>query len=92
MSDYGLRPDGTPKGKRGWLGAQLRPDGGVSNEISMGVDIDGKETLIPAMVPTLLPEHLKSLLGGGAITPEIQKIAVQHAIKMLRKRRSPFFD
>ena len=92
MPNYGLRKDGTPKGQNGWLGTLRRPDGNVSNELSLGVNIDGKEQLIPTMVPTLLPEQLKSLLNGEPITSQIQEVAVQHAIKMLRKGRSPFFD
>lgn len=59
---YGLRPDDTPKGD-GWLGPIkiVNPDGstGVATEYSFGVRINGKETDIPSLVPTLTPEEVK---------------------------------
>ena len=51
--NFGMREDGTPKGM-GWLGLLKRPDGKVSSELSVGVEINGKETLLPLFVPTLM--------------------------------------
>lgn len=58
---YGLREDGTPKGE-GYFGTLKREGGGVSGELSIGVEFDGKEHLIPSMVPTLNSSELHWLL------------------------------
>jgi hypothetical protein len=60
---YGKREDGTEKGE-GYFGTIPRTDGGnqISGELSIGVDINGKETLIPTMVPTLSKPELDFLL------------------------------
>ena len=41
---FGLRADGTKKGS-GWLGPLQRPDGRISSEISIGVDIATYSTI-----------------------------------------------
>lgn len=61
---YGKREDGTEKGE-GYFGTIPRPDGKVSGELSIGVDINGKETLIPTMVPTLSKPELDFLLSAN---------------------------
>lgn len=94
-----LRPDGTKKGK-GWMGVLKRPDGRVSTEISAGVNIDGKETLIPLIVPGLAPEELNWLLNTDESSPDffkkmppsIMDKAVDHAIRRLKQGASPFKD
>ena len=81
------REDGSLKGA-GYFGTLKRPDGGVSGEISIGVDLGNGETTIPTMVPTLSKEELNYLLT----TPEhkifeedpkmfksIQQKAIAHA-------------
>ncbi len=60
--DFGRRPDGTPKGA-GFLGVRQRPDGNFSTELSIGVNLDGKEMEIPTMVPTLSGDEAKQLLS-----------------------------
>jgi hypothetical protein len=62
---YGKREDGTEKGE-GYFGTIPRTDGGnqISGELSIGVDINGKETLIPTMVPTLSKPELDFLLSA----------------------------
>lgn len=61
-SDWAKRADGSQKGN-GFLGALIRPDGaGVSSEISIGVNIGGKEVEIPTIVPTLSTQELHFLL------------------------------
>lgn len=60
-----FRLDGTKKGL-GFLGPLLRPDGGVSSEISIGLDFGKGEMQIPTMVPTLARNEVYYLLN----TPE----------------------
>ncbi len=93
IPNYGLRENGTPKGK-GWLGELPMQDGSnkVATELSIGVDFDGKETLIPSIVPTLNQEELTHLLSGGEPTPEIINKAVEHARQFISIGKSPFVD
>ena len=95
--NYGLRTDGTPKGS-GWLGELKRPDGRVSTEMSIGVNIDGKDSLIPTLVPTLDKTEIDYLLK----TPEdkidwqsgMGKTIVQKAVAFaepkIKEGESPF--
>ena len=85
------RPDGTNKGL-GYFGPLERPDGDVSTELSLGVGLGEGETLIPALVPTLTGDELKYLLGGGEITDEIMRKAVDHARERMGRGLSPFAD
>lgn len=90
----GLREDGTPKGM-GFLGQLKRPDGKVSTELSIGVEFDGKEFLIPSLVPTLTKEEIDFLLTQDEVPvsewPEsILRKAEDHAKKRLRMGLSPF--
>ena len=95
IPNYGLRPDGTPKGK-GWLGEIPHTSGKVMTEYSIGVDFDGKETLIPTLVPTLDKNEIKQLqninLKGGKLPKNIMDKAVQHAIEQMKQGKSPFKD
>lgn len=87
--DYGERPDGTKKG-RGFLGELPNNMGGVSTELSIGVNIDGKETLVPTLVPTLDQSELDLLLAGGKPTKAIADKAARHAVERIKKGLSPF--
>jgi hypothetical protein len=96
--NWGNREDGTPKGN-GWLGVLQRPDGKVSTEISIGVNINGKETEIPTLVPTLTKEEVNYLLTNNPEkqdlfdTPmgkSIMKKAYDHALEQIRSGKSPF--
>lgn len=89
MSDYGARIDGTKKGT-GFFGEMKRPDGSVSTELSIGVNFGGKETQIPALVPTLDKAEIDYLLNGGAPTKAIVDKAAQFAIQRMRSGLSPF--
>jgi len=89
--NYGMRIDNTPKGP-GFMGELARPGGGFSTELSMGVNIGGKEILIPAIVPTLTEDELDYLLKGGKPTKEIIDKAVNHAVGRMNKGLSPFKD
>lgn len=94
------RVDGTQKGM-GWLGPMkhLRT-GGTSTEISVGVDLGGKETLIPLMVPGLNEMELMYLLANDPQSPDFQTKmprsimdkAVNHAIERIGAGQSPFKD
>lgn len=90
----GLRADGTAKGD-GFLGRLKRPDGKVSTEISIGVNIDGKETQIPTLVPTLSQEEVATLLTikeGESIPEAIIEKAVAHARQRMSEGKSVFAE
>lgn len=93
MADYGQRPDGTAKGS-GWLGELKMLDGSdaVMTEKSVGVNLDGKEMLIPSIVPTLTPDEIDWIAKGGDVlqNKEIIDKAAAHAIGRLKEGKSPF--
>ena len=89
--DYGLRSDGTPKGS-GFLGELKRPDGKVSTELSIGVNIDGKETEIPSLVPTLTKQEINYLLEGNKPTSLIVQKAINHAKSRIAEGKSVFAE
>lgn len=86
-----LRLDGTPKGP-GFLGTLQRPDGKVSTELSIGVDFDGKENLIPSLVPTLDKTEIDSLLRGEKASRAIVDKAVEHARGRISQGLGPFME
>jgi len=93
-SKWNKRADGSEKGQ-GFLGLLKRPDGKVSSEISVGVEINGKEVEIPTMVPTLTQEELDYLINnpveqGHPIPQAIIQKAVEHAKMRMQKGLSPF--
>lgn len=88
---YGQRQDGMPKGQ-GFLGELNRPDGGVSTELTIGVNIDGKDIDIPSLVPTLTEQEKNHLLGGGRPTREIVNKAVDHAVERKKSGEGVFAD
>lgn len=91
-----VRRDGNMKGL-GFLGPLKRPDGGISSELSIGVNIGGKEMEIPSVVPTLAKYEVNYLLNtpedklfdaDPKIWKSIQQKAVQHAIDRIKSGRS----
>lgn len=90
-SNYGTRPDGTPKGP-GYFGELQRPDGKVSTELSIGVELNGKETEIPSLVPTLTKQEVDSLISGDKPTPQIIQKAADHAKERIAAGKSPFAE
>lgn len=88
---YGIRNDNTPKG-RGYFGELKTKNGNVATELSIGVNFDGKETEIPALVPTLNKEEIDHLLNGGKPTKEIVDKAVEHAKERMSSGLSPFHE
>lgn len=87
---FGQRPDGTFKGP-GFMGVLPNKMGGVSTELSVGVEINGKEHEIPTLVPSLDKEEVDYLLAGFEPTQEIVDKAVQHAIGRIDSGKSPFY-
>ncbi len=96
-SKWDRRADGSRKGD-GWLGVLKRRDGRVSSEISVGVEIEGQETEIPLIVPTLKPQELRYLMENDPRNPDFQKRlppsimdkAVTFARRRLSQGKSPF--
>jgi hypothetical protein len=91
---YGLRHDGTAKGS-GYFGELKRPDGSISTELTIGVNINGKEMEIPSLVPTLSEKQKEWLLthNNEDKTPDdIVKVATEHAKQRLKAGLSVFHD
>lgn len=89
LNPYGMRHDGSaPKGK-GYFGPLQGPNG-VSTEISVGMNLGGREMEVPALVPTLTPQEIQHLLSGGPMTNEILQKARMHAQGRLQANQSPF--
>jgi hypothetical protein len=90
---YGNRPDGTPKGS-GYLGEISLPNGDVATELSIGVNMDGKEVQIPSIVPTLNPEQINYIRNGGDPKDrlDIVQTAVDHAKERMLSSKSPYHD
>ncbi len=90
---FGTRPDGTPKGL-GYFGVLKRPDGGISTELSMGFEIDGRQVEMPAINPLTTRKELDYLLSGGtgdaALEQSIEKKAYQFGLSRLQQGKSPF--
>lgn len=86
---YGARSDGTQKAA-GYFGELQRPDGNISTELSVGVEIQGKETEIPLLVPGLTRKQIDHLLNGGEATDAIMDKAVAHARQRIKAGKSPF--
>jgi hypothetical protein len=97
--EYGKRPDESEKGM-GYFGEIKRPDGNVMTEISIGVGLDGKETLIPLIVPTLNKSELNYLMKNNPeaedfmdkLPKSIIDKAVEHASMRMKQKKSPFAD
>lgn len=91
------RVDGTQKSDIGFLGPVTNNvTGGTMTELSMGVEIEGKEVLVPLMVPTLTKEEIDFLAnndveGNVSIVPQsIKDKAIAHARKRMSENKSPF--
>ena len=93
--NYGKRADGTEKGT-GWLGELKMKDGSgnIATEVSVGVEINGKETQIPTIVPTLSKEELDYILKGGnpIKNKDILRKAIDHARKQIENNKSPYWQ
>lgn len=78
------RQDGTKKGM-GFLGPLRSSDNQIMSELSVGVNIDGKEMDIPSFVPTLSPQEVSHLIGGGEMNDAIVMKAAEHARMRLKQ-------
>jgi len=91
VAPYGLREDGTPKG-RGFFG--LLPSqaekGKVVSELSADAEVNGRRLFFPLLVPTLTREQIDLLVSGKEPTAEIYEKAIQHAQARIRSGKSPF--
>lgn len=94
----GYRADGSKKSAQGYLGpVKNNVTGGTMTEVSIGVEMNGQEIEIPAMVPGLTQEEIDTLAnmeleGNAANIPEsIKQKAEAHARQRLAKGRSPFY-
>jgi len=95
MSDWkpnpkDVREDGSLKGA-GYFGTLKRPDGGVSGEISIGVDMGNGEITIPTMVPSLAKHELHYLLTTPEdkiheVDPKIWKSITKKAVDHAKER------
>jgi hypothetical protein len=92
-----MRPDGSEKGY-GYFGEIIRPDGNKMTEISIGVGFEGKETLIPLIVPTLNKNELDYLARADPnskmfmlkMPRSIMDKAIDHARMRMKENKSPF--
>ncbi len=94
IQPFGVREDGTPKGN-GFFGPLGRSDGGVSTELSVGVNIDGREMEHPSLVPTLNEDEKNWLLthnvnDANDIPPTIIQKATDFASQRIKAGKSPF--
>tara|TARA_R110001599_G_scaffold57068_1_gene157234 strand:- start:3082 stop:5706 length:2625 start_codon:yes stop_codon:yes gene_type:complete len=94
--DQGMtRPDGSIKSEVGYLGPVVRDDGGIMTEFSIGVQIDGVETLVPSIIPTLTKAEVEVLrtLPEGENPPEaIQAKAADYARRRIAAGLNPFYQ
>ena len=74
----------------GLLGPQTNQQGQGMSEYSIGVPMNGQETEIPSMVPTLSPQELQGILTNGAITPAIKSKATNYAYARQSRGLPPF--
>lgn len=93
-ANWDKRADGSDKGQ-GFLGLLKRPDGKVSSEISIGVEVNGKEVEVPTMVPTLSQSQLDYLMThpvgeGHPIPRDIVQKATDYARQRIDAGKSPF--
>ena len=96
IAGYGKRSDGTPKGA-GYFGEIPNPGnpGVYSTELSVGVNIGGKDMNIPMLVPTLSRKDIRDVLNAknaDEIPESVVQKAVAHAKKRMSAGKSPYAD
>tara|TARA_R110001606_G_scaffold47016_3_gene120048 strand:- start:3048 stop:7460 length:4413 start_codon:yes stop_codon:yes gene_type:complete len=88
------RVDGTSKSDTGYLDVIKSDSGKNMTEFSVGVEIEGKETLIPMLVPGLTDDEIKFLKtepNPKDIPESIMRKAVDHAVKQKKEGKPIFF-
>lgn len=92
--NYGTRFNSTDQKGDGFLGPLQRPDGSaVMSEYSIGVQINGKETEIPTLVPTLTKQEVQTILtmkDGAKVPDAIVQKARAYAEQRIAAGKSPF--
>ena len=88
--DYGMRHGGAGKKYTGWKGPLKDVDGNTVTELSIGVNINGKEIEIPLIVPSLSEKETTLLLSKKKPTDKIVKKAYEHAVTRMNLGKSPF--
>lgn len=78
-NNYGTRFDGSSNKGAGYFGELPRKGGGYSTELSVGVNLDGKEVEIPLLNPSLNSKEINHLLSGGKPTQEMIDKSVAYA-------------
>ena len=91
------RVDGTQKSDTGFKGPiKNKVDNSTMTEVSIGVMIDGKETLVPAINELTTDDQLETLqnlkIGVDPIPEDIQITAKEAAIKRMEEGKSPFYE
>ena len=86
-----IRPNGTAKGA-GFLGSIPAAGGKTMTELTIGVNIGGKEMDIPSIVPTLTQAEIQHLANGGKPTNDIVNKAVAHAKERMNNGQGVYFD
>lgn len=89
---WGKRRDGSEKGM-GFLGLLKNARGGVSSELAVTVNLDGKDIDIPTLVPTLTRQEVETMLNlpqGQPVPREIIDKAVEFARPRVAAGKSPF--
>jgi len=95
-TNWDKRVNGSDKGM-GFLGLLKNAHGTVSSELSIGVEIDGKEVEMPTLVPTLNQQEVDWLMANPnfqshELPKSIHDKAVQHAMMRMQQGLSPFAD
>lgn len=88
-AEYGERVDGTKKGD-GFLGPLKASDGSIITELSIGVNIDGREMEIPLITPALSQAEIARLLAGEEPDDEMVEKSARFAMDRIRAGKSPF--
>ena len=93
------RVDGKQKSETGFLGPiPNTATGKTMTEVSMGIEIDGEEVLIPLLVPSLTEEEIKimqnmEIEGNIENVPQsIKDKAIEHAIQRMKENKNPFYN
>lgn len=95
--NFGNRFNSNQPKQNGFLGV-FRVGGTAVSENSIGVQINGKETQIPTLVPGLTKEEVSSVidnaLSGGKLPlpPEVVAKAVAHAKERIAQGMDPFYN
>ena len=84
---WGYRPDGTPKGA-GYFGSIPMADGQVMTEMSVGVNLGGRDMEIPTIVSTSTRAELDYLAAGNPPTDQMVRKAVNHALMRMSQGKS----